>query len=491
MRQRLSDIRVPLGMQFFAAAVVMGVMAIVMAVSTIGGTQEVETALDDVVAVVESAGDATSQAGLDSAREALAAERTRGLILALIVAAIGVGAATFLTITISSASKKLAATAKSIAAEDLPAFASAIARLSDGDLTVSYQTTTDPVDCRKYDEIGDIGIAFNEMIASIGEVAASFTKTVETLRGIVAGTVEAAHQVRDGSEILASSSDESARAATQVATSISSIAEGAESQVRITDDVSETVAQIVTEVETAGNGIKGVSTASEAATAAAQEGQAQIDGANEAMEAIKTSFDRVAETVNGLGAHSEKVEEIVDLIRSIAAQTNLLALNAAIEAARAGEMGRGFAVVASEVKSLAEESAKSTEQIAEIVGQMRGSVHETVEAMTGGHSQVESGSQIVSTAGAAFGDITGVIGQIRTQVAAVEAATARIEAAAYNIEGGTGYLVEVTEANSVTSEQVAAAAEEAAATSEEIGATAQQLKMTATGLEEAISRFTT
>lgn len=491
MKQRPRFIRVPLGMQFFAAAVIMGVMSIVMAMSTIGGTQEVEAALQTVAPVVESSGEATAQAGLDSAWKALSAERTRGLVLALTVAAIGVGAATFLTITISSSAKKLSATAKSIATEDLPAFASAISRLTEGDLTVSYRTTTKPIECRKYDEIGDIGVAFNEMIGSIDQVATSFTITVEALRNIVAGAAEASRQVRDGSEILASSADESARAATQVATSISSIAEGAESQVQITDDVSETVTQIVAEVETTGTGIKNVSEASEDATASAEEGQAQIDRANRAMAEIRISFDRVAETVNVLDAHSEKVEEIVDLIRSIAAQTNLLALNAAIEAARAGEMGRGFAVVASEVKSLAEESAKSTEEIAEIVGQMRASVRGTVEAMTGGHSQVESGSEIVSNAGAAFGDITSVVNRIRTQVASVQAATARIEAAAYNIEGGTGYLVEVTEANSVTSEQVAAAAEEAAATSEEIGATAQQLMMTATGLEEAISKFAT
>lgn len=491
MKKRLADIRVPLGVQFFAAAVVMGTLAIVMAVTTMSGTEEVESALAAVDVVVATVDSGTAVAELESAQAALSSVRSQGLVLALIVAAIGVGAAAFLTITISSSAKKLATTAQTLASEDLPAFASAIGRLAEGDLTVSFAAASEPTKCRTYDEIGDIGSAFNEMIASLNEVADGFTRTIDSLRSIVAGTVEASHQVRTGSEILASSSDESARAATQVASSIATIAEGAESQVQITDDVSETVTQIVKEVESAGEGIKGVSAASEAATSAAHEGQAQIDGANTAMAEIKRSFDRVADTVNGLGAHSERVEEIVDLIRSIAAQTNLLALNAAIEAARAGEMGRGFAVVASEVKSLAEESAKSTEQIAEIVGQMRSSVQDTVEAMEGGHAQVESGTEIVATAGAAFSDIASVIGQIRNQVETVQGATARIEAAAYNIEGGAGYLVDVTEANSATAEQVAAAAEEAAATSEEVGATAQQLSHTAQGLEQAMSRFTT
>jgi methyl-accepting chemotaxis protein len=68
--------------------------------------------------------------------------------------------------------------------------------------------------------------------------------------------------------------------------------------------------------------------------------------------------------IKGLADAAQKIGDVIELIRSIAAQTNLLALNATIEAARAGEYGRGFAVVASEVKSLAVQTAKATEEIA-------------------------------------------------------------------------------------------------------------------------------
>jgi methyl-accepting chemotaxis protein len=133
----------------------------------------------------------------------------------------------------------------------------------------------------------------------------------------------------------------------------------------------------------AASNVNTVAAASEQLAATITEVVAQIKGTSDrALEATQAA-QRSNEQVQALSEAASKIDGVVALIKNIAGQTNLLALNATIEAARAGEAGKGFAVVASEVKSLAGQTAKATEEIANLVGSIQTSTAGTITAIEG------------------------------------------------------------------------------------------------------------
>lgn len=110
-----------------------------------------------------------------------------------------------------------------------------------------------------------------------------------------------------------------------------------------------------------------VSTFAQESSKQAQAGIINIKETVDSMEEINQVVKRTVNIINDLDNTSEDIGQVVELISNIAEQTNLLALNASIESARAGEHGRGFAVVADEIRQLAEETAKATSDIANLV----------------------------------------------------------------------------------------------------------------------------
>lgn len=123
-----------------------------------------------------------------------------------------------------------------------------------------------------------------------------------------------------------------------------------------------------------------------------------VDISNRAVDEVGSTDRQIAD----LSKSADEIGDILNVISDIAEQTNLLALNATIEAARAGDAGKGFAVVANEVKSLASQTVRATEQIAQQISNMQGATRNAVTAVAGIGKIV---SEIDQTLGAIAGAV--------------------------------------------------------------------------------------
>jgi methyl-accepting chemotaxis protein len=196
----------------------------------------------------------------------------------------------------------------------------------------------------------------------------------------------------------------------------------------------------------------------------------------ETMNTISQIVVASSQKVEQLGASSEQIGEVIQVIEDIADQTNLLALNAAIEAARAGEQGRGFAVVADEVRKLAERTRVATKETSGIIGKIQRETGLAVESICAGSKQVEHGRAAAAHAADAIGHIIGRVRSTSELMQQIAAASAEQTAVSNEISR------EVQGASDITSGSVQSI--------EDVVGKVDNLAQQMTLLQQAMARFT-
>jgi methyl-accepting chemotaxis protein len=323
----------------------------------------------------------------------------------------------------------------------------------------------------------------------LGEVATSFNKMVDNLQQLILQVGESAEQIVASAEQLTASAEQTNKATEQIASAIEEVAAGTDKQLQS----SEKTVQIVKEISISGQQIAiNAQNASDTAMQTSEKamgGNHSIQTAITQMNSINETVEGLAQAVKRLGDRSKEIGQIVEVITAIAAQTNLLALNAAIEAARAGEHGKGFAVVADEVRKLAEQSAQSAEQIAQLVTTIQTDTNKTIESTEIAAKEVVQGIGIVNIAGESFKQIQDAISEVANQIQQVSSAIQQMSEGTEQMANSIHLVSEVAEIAASRTQNVSAATEEQLASMEEISASAFSLSKMAEALKTVVGKF--
>ncbi len=244
---------------------------------------------------------------------------------------------------------------------------------------------------------------------------------------------------------------------------------GSQQQQTETDQVATAVNELTIAVqEVARNGAQAAEAATNAETDALNGKQVvaqSLDSSEELAQQVNVSVAHLQK----LATDSENVGQVLGVIQSIAEQTNLLALNAAIEAARAGEQGRGFAVVADEVRTLANRTQASTEEIRGIIESLQTGTKEAKHAMLEGRDQANNNIEQAAVVGKTLDTIAEAITCIKDLNIQIASATEEQTAVTEEINRS---IVNINDVGRETAE----GAQGAAASSEELAQTARRIQ---------------
>lgn len=202
----------------------------------------------------------------------------------------------------------------------------------------------------------------------IGELAHWFNLFIEKLHGAVSGVIavtdplaRAGRQLNEVAEVSARNSGE---------------------QQSSTNALMSAMSELILSVGNIAENAAATATATRETDHEAKRGTAKVSEAVSSINNLADEITQAAAVISRLQKDADNVGVILDVIKNIAEQTNLLALNAAIEAARAGEQGRGFAVVADEVRTLASRTQQSTQEIQQVIQNLREAAKDAVNVMT-------------------------------------------------------------------------------------------------------------
>ncbi len=282
----------------------------------------------------------------------------------------------------------------------------------------------------------------------LGQLQASMQRMTQGLRELIGGIGDGVTQIASAAEQLSAVTEQTSA--------------GVNNQKVETDQVATAMNQMTATVHEVARNAEQASEAALMADQQAREGDRVVGEAVAQIERLAGEVVNSSEAMNQLKAESDKIGSVLDVIKSVAQQTNLLALNAAIEAARAGEAGRGFAVVADEVRSLAQRTQQSTEEIEELIAGLQSGTQRVATVMDNSRQLTDSSVELTRRAGSSLETITRTVSSIQAMNQQIATAAEEQTAVAEEINRSVMNVRDISDQTSAASEETASSSVELA-----------------------------
>lgn len=263
--------------------------------------------------------------------------------------------------------------------------------------------------------IGDEADSVDATVSSITEISASarsvaisvnslahLAQTTSTSSLEMAASID---EVSANTETLTSYVEETASSIEEMAASVRNVAGSTESLAKAADETERSMQAIDDSTQQVSVAVAETALLADEVQLSAEQGAMIVRDTAAAMRVTRDGIEEVAGTVAALGERSERIGTISRVIENIAERTNLLALNARILAAQAGPQGRGFAVVAEEIKELSERTAHSTEEIDELISEVRESISTASEQAVANRHIAHESTEIAERAAISLDEI--------------------------------------------------------------------------------------
>lgn len=230
-------------------------------------------------------------------------------------------------------------------------------------------------------------------------------------------------------------------------------ASGAQEQVSAMTEIATTVNELIATSHQIAGSAQRVSQIAGQTAGSAQGGEHTVSEAQESMAAIKGQVELIVNHMLDLGAKSQQIGAILEIINELAEQTNILSINASIEAAGAGEAGRRFGVVADEIRKLADRVGGSTKEIRALIEEIRRAVNTTVMVTEGGAKSVAAGSRHFDQVATSFRHIAELVTTTTEAAREIELSTKQQATAVEQVKVAISNVAQATREAEASSSQ--------------------------------------